>query len=239
LVPKRRAASSTVIAAVVLVGIAALAAVAYTVLSSYQSATSSSTTVLSTTSSSAVTQASSASEGTKPVAVTAEAANSSLGLKLMLSVNSTMIPSQAAVGITASILNTLPTANNLTASNGWAIDGLSAGPCDGGNGTNKLFYPVGLGVFKGTYGLNNLSSAGSPLFVWATIECPVDFVFIGNQSYDLRSITSYSLLPGSDNGTYAGYYAVPGTPPPPVCNSGVCTYSQTPETLTKGSSQQG
>ncbi len=156
------------------------------------------------------------------------------GLVLTLSVNSTTILSQDAIGITASVLNSLPTANNLTASNGWAIDGLSSGPCDSGNSTNKLFFPVGLGVFRGTYGLNNLSSAGSPLFVWALVECPADFVFIGNQSYGLSSITSYSLLPGSDNGTYAGYYAVPGTPPPPICNSGVCTYTQTPETLAKG-----
>jgi hypothetical protein len=131
-------------------------------------------------------------------------------------------------------MNTMSTANNLTASNGWAINGLSSGPCDLGNSTNKLFSPVGLGVFRGTYGLNNLSSAGSPLFVWALVECPADFVFIGNQSYGLSSISSYSLLPGSDNGTYAGYYAVPGTPSPPICNSGVCTYTQTPETLAKG-----
>ncbi len=164
----------------------------------------------------------------------AETVNSSLGLKLMLSVNATTIPSQDAIGITASILNTLPTANNLTASNGWAVQGLSSGSCDSGNSTNKLFFPVGLGVFRGTFGLNNLSSAGMPLFVWAEIGCVVDSVSVGTQFYPLRSITSYSLLPGSDNGTYAGYYAVPGTPPPPVCNSGVCTYTQTPETVAKG-----
>ncbi len=168
------------------------------------------------------------------VTASAETANSSLGLKLTLSVNATTIPSQDAIDITASILNTLPTANNLTASSAWAIDGLSAGPCDLGDATNKLYYPVGVGVFTGTYGLNNISAAGKPLFVWATVECLVDLVFIGNQSYGLHNITSYSLLPGSDNGTYAGYYDVPGTPPPPVCNSGVCTYTQTPETLAKG-----
>jgi hypothetical protein len=135
----------------------------------------------------------------------AETANPSLGLKLMLSVNSTTIPSQDAIGITASVLNTLPTENNLTASNNWAIDGLSSGPCDLGNSTNKLFFPVGVGVFRGNYGLNNISSAGSPLLVWALVECIVGGVSVGNQYYALGSITSYSLLPGSDNGTYAGY----------------------------------
>jgi len=56
------------------------------------------------------------------------------------------------------------------------------------------------------------------LFVWAVVECIVEGVSIGNQYYGLSSITSYSLLPGSDNGTYAGYYVV----------------SYTPQTLAKG-----
>jgi hypothetical protein len=169
------------------------------------------------------------------LASTVETANSSLGLKLALSINSSTIPSQDAIGITVSLMNTLPTANNLTASSAWALGGLSAGPCDPGNATNKLYSPVGIGVFKGTYGLNNISSAGSPIFVWAQHSCIVEGVSVDTHYYPLRSITSYSLLPESYKGTYAGYYAVPGTPPPPVCNSGVCTYSgQTPVTLTKG-----
>jgi hypothetical protein len=237
LVRKRRAAAVTVIASAVIVAIVAFSAVAYMVLS-YQPASSDTTSVSSATSSSAVTLTSS-SQGaettyTRPGSAS-ETTNSSLGLKLTLSVNATTIPSQDSIGITASILNTLPTANNLTAASAWAVGGLSAGPCNSGNATNKLYYPVGIGVFKGTYGLNNISSAGSPLFVWAEISCIVQGVSVGAQYYALRSITSYSLLPGSDNGTYAGYYAVPGTPPPPVCNGGVCTYTgQTPLTLTKG-----
>jgi hypothetical protein len=136
----------------------------------------------------------------------------------MLTVNSTTIPSQDTIGITASVLNTRSTVNNLTASNGWAVNGLRSGPCDLGDSTNELFSPVGLGVFRGTYGLNNISSAGSPLFVWASIECPIDFVFIGNQTYGLRNVTGYSLLPGTDDGTYTGYYVV----------------SYSPETLARG-----
>ena len=206
---------------------------------SYQSASSSTTGVSSTTSSSAVTLASS-SQGTEttytgPGSATETANSSSLGLKLTLSVNSTMIPSQDAIDITTSVLNTLPTANNLTASNAWAIGGLSAGPCDLGNSTNKLFFPVGIGVFRGTYGLNNLSSAGSRFRCGPLWNVSPMASSVGNQYYALHSITSYSLLPGSDNGTYAGYYAVPGTPPPPVCNSGVCTYTaDTTESFAKG-----
>ena len=138
--------------------------------------------------------------------------SSTLGLELLLSVNSTAIPSEDAINISTEVLNTRPTANNLTASDDWAIQNLSSGSCDLGNSTNKMFSPVGLGVFKGTYALNNISSAGRPLSVWAVVSCPADFISIGNQSYPLRSITSYSLLPRSDKGTYTGYYAVPGTP---------------------------
>ncbi len=71
--------------------------------------------------------------------------------------------------------------------------------------------------------------------MWALVECVSDGVSVGNQYYPLHSITSYSLLAGRDNGTYAGYYAVPGAQPPPVCNSGVCTYTaNNTESLAKG-----
>jgi hypothetical protein len=171
------------------------------------SSTTSSANASSTTSRSSVTLSSSSG-----LNQTLETTNSTLGLDLVLSVNSTTIPSEDEIGINASLLNTLPTMNNLTASDDWAVQDLSSGSCDSGNSTNKLFFPVGLGVFSGTYALNNISSAGRPLFVWAAVSCPADFIFIGNQPYPLRSITSYLLLPKSDKGTYTGYYAVPGTP---------------------------
>jgi len=213
LVPKRLATLSTGIAVIVLIGMAAIAGVTYTVLSS-QPTSSSTAGVSSTSSSPSVGTASSsldAETSTAGPGSATETANSSLGLELTLSVNSTMIPSEDAIGITTSVLNTLPTANNLTASNGWAIDGLSAGPCDLGNSVNKLFFPVGLVVFRGTYDLTNLSSAGNPFSPWELVECVSDGVSIGSQYYHLSSITSYSLLPRSDNGTYAGYYGVSGS----------------------------
>jgi hypothetical protein len=160
--------------------------------------------------------------------------NSSLGLKLALAVNSTTIPSQDVIEVTASLANTRQAANNLMASDHWPIQGMRAGSCDTGNNTNHLYFPIGLAFFRGSYGLDNLSQAGQPLFVWAEHSCIVRGVSVGKQYYALRSITSYSLLPGSYNGTYAGYYAVPGTPPPPVCAHGVCTYDQTPQSLVKG-----
>lgn len=204
-----RLVAVVVIAMIIVVGLAVVDSGALNSASSRISSTSDSTSVatVNSTSSSSVTLSSSSG-----LNQTLETTNSTLGLKLLLSVNSTAIPSEDAINISTQVLNTRPTANNLTASDDWAIQDLSSGPCDLGSSTNKLFSPVGLGVFRGTYALNNISSAGRPLFVWAAVSCPADFIFIGNESYPLRSITSYSLLPKSDNGTYAGYYAVPGTP---------------------------
>jgi len=154
-----------------------------------------------------------------------EVTDASLGLRLSLWVNSTVIPSEDEIGINASVVNTRTTANNLTASNGWAVEGLSEGGCNSGNATNKLFFPIGLEVFRGNYGKDNLSSAGQPIDWWPLVECIADGVSVGAQYLPLENITSYSLLPGNDSGTYAGYYVASTTSPPPVCGSGVCTYS--------------
>ncbi len=171
--------------------------------------------------------------------INVETTNSSLGLKLILSVNSTSIPSQDAISMTASIRNTLPSTINLSAANNWAIQGLSSGPCDIGNSNNKLFTPVGFAVFKGFYGLNNITSAGSSLPVWAMVGCMVDLAFNGtNVLGALTNITSYSLLPqgvnnlGNDSGSYVAYYRASNIPSP--CNSTVCPYSETTQTIAKG-----
>jgi hypothetical protein len=124
-----------------------------------------------------------------------------------LSVNSTTIPSEDAISISTSIVNTLPTINNLTASNDWAIQGLTLGNCNYGDSTNKLFAPAGIDVFRGYYGMNNLS-AGNPLQIWAVIGCPVDYAFNGTGiAGQLQNITSYSFLPGNDSGYYSAYYS--------------------------------
>jgi hypothetical protein len=154
-----------------------------------------------------------------------EVANATLGLQLSLSVNATVIPSEGEIGINASVVNTRTTPNNLTASDAWALEGLTSGGCNYGNATNKLFYPIGLDVFRGTYGMDNISSAGQPIDWWALVECPADGVSVGTQYLPLESITSYSLLPGNDSGTYAGYYVASTSSPPPVCSGGVCVSS--------------
>jgi hypothetical protein len=154
-----------------------------------------------------------------------EVTNASLGLRLSLSVNATVIPSEDVIEINASVVNTRTTASNFTASDDWAAPGLTEGACNYGNATNKLFDPIGLDVFRGDYGMDNLSSAGQPIDWWPLVECPADGVSVGTQYLPLENITSYSLLPGNDSGTYAGYYVASTTSPPPVCGGGVCTYS--------------
>lgn len=228
-----------VIAIIIIAGFGVFIA---TSLNASESTTTLGSSITSGTSSYSTTATTSISvEGSSSASsVNAETSNSTLGLELLLSANSTVVPSQDAISMTATIFNTLPTPNNLTAANDWAIQGLSSGPCDLGNGTNKLFSPVGFAVYSGSYGLNNISSAGRPLPVWAAISCPVDMAFNGTKIIgDLANITSYSFFPqgannpGNDSGSYAGYYVV-SSPSPPPCNSTVCTYYQTPETLAKG-----
>jgi hypothetical protein len=140
---------------------------------------------------------------------TVETTNSTLGLELSLSVNSTMIPSEDAIIVSASIFNTLPTVNNLTASSDWPVQYLLSGPCDYGN---KTLFPAGIAAFSGYYGVNNISSA-SPIGIWATIECPIQSVLWGiNADDQLINISSYSLLPKNDSGYFA-YYASSQTVP--------------------------
>ncbi len=131
--------------------------------------------------------------------------NSTLGLELILSINSTVIPSQEAINITFQLENTLMVSNNLTAEANWPVS-VSSGPCDIGNNSNHLEDPVGIAIFGGNYAFNNLSSA-NPLPVWAEVACPVDLVFNGTGILgDWTNITSYSLLAGMNNGTESGYY---------------------------------
>lgn len=163
-----------------------------------------------------------------------ETTNSSLGLKLVLSVNSTTIPSQDPISITVKLVNTLATMNNLTAVNDWAIQELESGPCDIGNATNNLLDPAGIGIFRGYYGMNNLTSA-RPLPIWAGIECINRIGSIGTQPVTVVNITSYSFLPAGNNGSvfYAGYYILQQNTSR-SCSAKLCTYYPTPEQFAKG-----
>jgi hypothetical protein len=164
--------------------------------------TSSSSTMASTSVESSISTSSSSSaalSSSNGLNQTFESSNSTLGLDLLLSVNSTTIPSEDAIGIAASVLNLRSTANNLTASNDWPVQGLTSGPCPSGGPST---FPAGIAVFRGSYGMNNLSSA-RPLEIWPLIGCPAEAEI---------NATSYSFLPKDDIANYSGY---PVTQSPP------------------------
>jgi hypothetical protein len=119
-----------------------------------------------------------------------ETTDTSLGLRLQLSENSSIIPSQDAINFSFSLWNTLPYPNNVTTSSNWAVQGLAAGPC------RNFYTPIGIAVYRGYYHGNNISSA-SPLPVWAAVECIVGMPI---------NYSSYSLLPDSDSGNYEAFY---------------------------------
>lgn len=124
---------------------------------------------------------------------TRETSNSTLGLELLLSVNSTEIPSEDAINISTWVLNTRPTANNLTAANDWPIHGLTSGLC------GQEWYPAGMAVFRGNYVLGNLSD-GRPLSLWPLTGCVVELPLVIN-------VTSFSFLPKDDIANYSGYFS--------------------------------
>ena len=131
-----------------------------------------------------------------PSPETIDATNSTLGLQLSLSVNSTVIPSEDGIQVNSTIFNTLSKENNLTASSDWPIQGLS----DSGHlcpVTNSDAFPVGLEFFAGDYGINNVSSA-IPLVVWMTIpiECPVQTP---------ENWTYFSFLPKNSSAYIGGF----------------------------------
>lgn len=101
--------------------------------------------------------------------------NTTSGLQLELALNTSVIfahpvanNESGAILVLVSLLNTLATSNNLTASNGWALPDLSPGMCSDYN------QPFGIDVMKGYYTSSNVSSA-SPLQLFAPSFCPVYF----------------------------------------------------------------
>ncbi len=124
---------------------------------------------------------------------------SPLGLELLLSVNSTQLSPNNSISLNITEVNILSTANNVSFSNAWAIEGLEQ-MC--------VFEPAtGFAVFSGYFALNNLSSA-KPLDLWPIVpECPASFIFNGTTIVGiLQNVTSYSFLPRSDVANYSAYY---------------------------------
>ena len=122
----------------------------------------------------------------------ASVTNSSLGLKLGLSMNSTIYYLYENVSVNIIESNILPKMNNLTASStDWPAPGLAIGPC------GTMGSPVGIAIFQGYYTASNISSA-HPMQIYApgTYFCP------GSS----ENIASYEFQPSSDSGLVCSDY---------------------------------
>jgi hypothetical protein len=105
------------------------------------------------------------------------------GLRLDLSVNSTVIPHGGRAGVEISEFNTLDSQNNVSQSSDWVVSG-TLGACGDG------VYPFGVSAYAGHVGLNNVSDA-VPLRVFPMTPCPLL----------LRLVTGYLFEPASTNAT--------------------------------------
>jgi len=124
----------------------------------------------------------------------------SAGLELSLSVNSTQLRPNGTISLNVTEFNPLPVPLNISSSTHWLLGVWW--------GCGLYYFPDGIAVFKGYYGLNNLSTA-SALNFWAPIPCPVEWVGNGTSVGVvgvLQNVTSYSFLPHSYNSSYAGFY---------------------------------
>lgn len=187
-----KAISSRIVAIVVvaILIVVGLGVVSSGVLNSTSSTTSSTRGSTSATTASSISSNSSvAFSSSSGLNQTVETSNSTLGLELLLSVNSTTIPSEDAISIASSVINSRSTTNNLTASNDWPVQGLTSGPCP------SPAFPAGIAVFRGYYGMNNLSS-GRSLNILPIVGCPAS---------QALNVTSYSFLPKEDLANYSGY----------------------------------
>jgi len=131
----------------------------------------------------------------------------SAGLELSLSVNSTQLKPNGTISLNVTEFNSLPLALNISSSAHWPLNGLWW-EC------GLYYFPDGITLFRGYYGLNNLSTA-SALDFWGDILCPVEWVGNGTSPGIvgvLQNVTSYSFMPNSYNASYSGYY-IPNSGP--------------------------
>ena len=145
--------------------------------------------------------------GTSPLP-SGVAATGNNGLQLQLSLNATQITSGQSIGIGVSVLNTLPTTNNVSASTLTPFD-VRLGSCPNQN------YPFGVAVFQGRYFAGNVSQ-GTPLQIFPNAPCPLFIRFISGYVFQPNSNLAV-ILPGGNGsaspmsnsvtvgGTYTGY----------------------------------
>jgi hypothetical protein len=111
------------------------------------------------------------------------------GLELSLGLNGTSISTGEELTATAVDVNTLTTADNVSAAKDWPIGNLAIGPC------GQLNSPVGIAVLSGNYDAANVSSGKSlQIYDPAVYACPAM----------LSGIDGFLFQPSSDNATVYG-----------------------------------
>jgi len=145
--------------------------------------------------------------GTSPLP-SGVAATGDNGLQLQLSLNATEITPGQSIGINVSVLNTLPSTNNVSASALSPFD-VRIGSCPNQD------YPFGVAVFQGRYFAGNVSQ-GTPLQIFPDAPCPMFIRFISGYVFQPNSNAAV-ILPGGNGssttmstnvtvgGTYTGY----------------------------------
>jgi hypothetical protein len=132
-------------------------------------------------------QAQPTSSQTSTVPPTAGSASSTSGLVLQLRLNATALAPGQTLAINVTEFNPSSHAVNATGANGWAIQGLTVGPC----GSNT---PLGLGVYQGHYTMSNISAAKElQIYNPGVYACPARF-----------PISSFLFQANSDNATLGG-----------------------------------
>ncbi len=115
--------------------------------------------------------------------------NSSNGLSLILSLNTTVVAAGQGILITVGELNTLPRANNVSAGADWPLKDLSLSQCGVVNS------PYGMALFHGYYDRSNVSLAK-----------PLELYYPGGRSCPmiLSGIDAYGFPPLSDKAVVYG-----------------------------------
>jgi hypothetical protein len=122
---------------------------------------------------------------------------SPIGLKLSLSLDSTIYQPGQQVTIVIVETNTLSKTNIVSISNKWSYSYLTLGQC----GTYLL--PFGVALLEGYYSSTNISTATPLMFYDYSVQpCPIVF----------GKITTYDFKPSSDIATIQ-YKSQPGTQP--------------------------
>lgn len=135
--------------------------------------------------------------------IVAQTTNSTIGLKLELSINSTRLGQGQGLSINITEYNTLDKQNNVSTAKDWGNLSLSLGPC----GSNL---PVGASIFQGYYTPSNISSASAlSLFAQNQIyACPVSLYV---QYYLFQPTSDYGCMYVlSGNGSSCFYLYSPG-----------------------------